>query len=119
MSTVQNKTDAAVLAEIGERLGRRRLALNLTQAELAREAGISKRTLIRLEGGESTQTTNLIRVLRGLGLLRNLDAFLPTPIPSPLEWLEKQGKRRKRATGRSGSNAGTEWTWDDENGGEG
>ena len=49
--------DASVLTELGDRLARLRLQPTLTQAQLAREAGVSKRTLIRLEHGESTQLT--------------------------------------------------------------
>lgn len=61
MGKTLETTDAAVLAELGDRLSRRRLQRNLTQAQLAREAGVSKRTVIRLERGESSQVTNLIR----------------------------------------------------------
>ena len=107
-------TDPAVLAEIGQRLAQHRLERNLTQAELAKEAGVSKRTLIRLEGGESTQLTNLIRILRALDLLANLDAFIPPPVPSPIEQLRSEGKRRKRAS-RKAETPGPdeEWTWGD------
>ena len=44
-------TDAAVLAEIGSRVERVRLERNVAQAELAREAGISRRTLVRARAG--------------------------------------------------------------------
>jgi len=107
-------TDPAVLAEIGQRLARHRLERNLTQAELAKEAGVSKRTLIRLEGGESTQLTNLIRILRALDLLANLDAFIPPPVPSPIEQLRAEGKRRKRASRKSDApGPEEEWKWGD------
>ena len=108
-------TDPAVIAEIGQRLAQHRLERNLTQAELAKEAGVSKRTLIRLEGGESTQLTNLIRILRALGLLANFDAFIPPPVPSPIEQLRTEGKRRKRAS-RKAQKPGPdeEWKWGDE-----
>lgn len=115
---IQHMTDTAALAELGERLAHHRLERNLTQAELAKEAGVSKRTLIRLEGGESTQLTNLIRVLRALGLLGNLDAFVPPPTPSPLEQLRTHGRPRKRASPRSdeteSAESSEEWTWGDQ-----
>ena len=117
MSIPQHLTDTAVLAAIGERITEVRLDRNWTQAALAKEAGVSKRTLVRLEGGESTQLTNLIRVLRALGLLGNLDALLPPPSASPLEQLRSNEKRRKRASGRSrmsGAETTEEWTWDDD-----
>lgn len=107
-------TDPAVLAEIGQRLAQHRLERNLTQAELAKEAGVSNRTLIRLEGGESTQLTNLIRILRALDLLANLDVFIPPTVPSPIEQLRSEGKRRKRASRKSDApDPDKEWTWGD------
>lgn len=112
--TDHSPTDSAVLAEIGRRLARRRLERNLTQAELAAEAGVSKRTLVRMEAGESTQVTNFIRVLRALGLVDRLDAFLPPPAPSPLEQLRARGKRRRRASPRKTPPAPrADWTWAD------
>ena len=75
-------TDRKILGEVGDRLARHRLGRNLTQAQLAREAGVSKRTVIRLENGESSQLTNLVRVLRALSLLGNLDALVPAPLAS-------------------------------------
>jgi transcriptional regulator with XRE-family HTH domain len=119
MREVLPMTDPAVLAEIGQRLARHRLNRNLTQAELAKEAGVSKRTLVRLEGGESTQLTNLIRVLRALGLLANLDAFIPPPVPSPIQQLRTEGKRRKRASRKHGKPAvDDEWTWGESDDGQ-
>jgi transcriptional regulator with XRE-family HTH domain len=119
MAQVPAVTDSAILAELGERLARQRVRRNLTQAALAREAGISKRTLVRLESGESTQLTNLLRVLRALGLLGHLDALLPPPTPSPLEQLRAAArtKERRRASPRGGQNKRQgdtkAWTWGD------
>ena len=102
---------------MGLGLARRRLELDRTQTQLAREAGISRRTLSRLEGGESTQLTNLVRVLRALGWLDKLTALSPPPNVSPLEQLRDQGKQRKRASGSGAAHEASEdWTWDDPNG---
>lgn len=118
MTDSKDMTDAAATRELGERISRHRLSRNLTQAQLAREAGISTRTLVRLEGGESTQLTNLIRVLRALGLLSNLEALVPPAPPSPMELLRHQGEQRQRASGRKDAgdapSAIDEWTWGDE-----
>ena len=40
-------TDDAVLAELGKRLARTRLARNLTQGELAAEAGVERKVVPR------------------------------------------------------------------------
>lgn len=115
MAVVRDMTDSAVLAELGDRISRLRLQRNLTQAQLAREAGVSKRTLIRLENGESSQVTNLIRVIRALGLLGNLDALVPQPLVSPIDQLRSRAKERRRASpGAKKGGPSTKWTWGDE-----
>ena len=63
-------TDEAVLSELGSRLAQVRLERNLTQAQLAEQAGVSKRTVERLESGSvATQLSGFIRVCRVLELL--------------------------------------------------
>jgi len=91
-------SDLAILQELGSRLARLRLNRNLTQAALAKEAGVSLRTLNRIECGEPSQTANLIRVLRALGQLQNLNLLVPEPVASPLQQLKLQGKTRQRAS---------------------
>lgn len=110
-------TDEAALRRLGERLTQRRLQRNLSQAELAEQAGISRRTLVRLEGGQSTQLANFVRVLRALDLLGDLDQVVPPTPPSPLELLRNEGRRRQRASGRRVAEdevAEEPWSWDDE-----
>jgi transcriptional regulator with XRE-family HTH domain len=95
--------DAAVLAALGERLERRRLERNRSQSELAREAGVSKRTVERIEAGESTQLSNLVRILRALGLLERLELLVPASLPSPIDQLKLRRRQRRRATGARGA----------------
>lgn len=106
-------SDELVLQEIGERLARTRLERNLTQADLAKTAGISKRTLERLESGTaSTQLTTFTRVCRALGLLQRFDAFIPKPLASPVEQVRLLGRKRKRASGtRLEKATRKKWTW--------
>lgn len=107
-------TDAAALAELGGRLERVRLERNVTQAELAREAGISRRTLVRLEQGEEgVGAAVLLRVMRALGLLEQFDLLVPEPLPSPIEQLRLQGRRRRRASRKRDHDDGTAWSWGD------
>lgn len=117
-------SDDAILAEIGDRAAAARLSRNLTQAALARDAGISKRTVERLESGESVQLTSFVRVLRALDLLAGLDALLPPARPTPMDLLRGRGKAPQRASGERGArddassdDAGGEdpgWTWGEE-----
>lgn len=115
MSISIETTDRRVLAELGDRLARYRLNRNLTQEQLAREAGVSKRTVLRLENGQSSQVTNLVRVLRALGLLGNLDALVPAPLASPIEALKAKARERRRASPASKKpKPSSEWTWGDD-----
>ncbi|MBK5232649.1 MAG: helix-turn-helix transcriptional regulator [Thermoleophilia bacterium] len=75
-----------------------RLEQNRTQRSVATDAGISRRTLVRLEAGEDVSLITFIRVLRELNLLDNLSNLIPEPAPSPIERLKTQGKRRRRAS---------------------
>jgi len=91
---------AAILLEIGRRIQQERLNQNLSQAELSRKAGVSRKTMTNLETGEGCSLVTLLSVLRGLGRLDQLDTFLPDPGISPIELAKLQGKVRKRATGK-------------------
>lgn len=108
-------SDEAVLAELGQRLARIRVERDYTQAMLAEQAGVSKRTLERLEAGASCQLNSFIRVLRVLDLLGALEQLLPAARPGPMALLQGKGKQPQRARPRSSARepAG-EWQWGDE-----
>ena len=109
-------TDGVILDELGRRLARVRLDRNMTQADLAEQAGVSKRTVERLEAGEvAVQLSGLLRILRALHLLDRFDALVPEPLPSPMELLKMRGKQRRRASGvHEPSPASGIWKWGDE-----
>lgn len=114
MTVSQTDTDRFVLLDLGEKMAQRRLGLNLSQAQLADAAGVSKRTLERLEAGESTQLTNFIRILRALDLLPGFKSLVPPATTGPVELLKQQGHQRKRASSpRKASTPRKPWTWND------
>lgn len=115
MSIEPHMSDKAILADIGLRLGRRRVELELTQSDLAGEAGVSKRTVERVEAGESVQTVNLIRILRVMDLLEALDAVIPAAGPRPMDLLKLRGRERQRASSKKrNKESGEEWSWGNE-----
>ena len=116
MKIAKQATDAAVLTEIGRRLARVRLEKNLTQVQLAEQAGVSKSTVQRLESGDvSPQLSGFIRVCRVLDLIERLDLLVPEPVPSPVEQLKLGGKRRKRASkAKVPKPSPKKWQWRDE-----
>ena len=67
---------ASAQRRIGEYLATWRKLRQLTAAQVADRAGISRYTVMRLEGGEGASTENLLRVARALGVLDRLTAAL-------------------------------------------
>jgi transcriptional regulator with XRE-family HTH domain len=115
MKSIDDLSDDAVLKEIGRRIAQYRLNQDKTQAALAQEAGVSNRTLTRIEHGHSVQASSIIRILRALQLVENLDTLIPEPAVSPLQQLKMQGKRRQRASSKSAkSKKEAPWSWGDE-----
>ena len=109
-------TDGVVLSTLGGRLAAIRLERNLTQAQLATQAGVSKRTVERLEAGTvGTQLSGFIRVCRALGVIERFDLLIPEPVPSPVERLKMAGRKRRRAsTARTAGPSAKKWQWGDE-----
>lgn len=106
----------AILDEIGSRLARLRIDSGLTQSALARQAGVGRSTVERLEAGHSTQMSSFIRVLRVLGLLEQFVAMVPETGPGPMDLLKRKRKTRQRASTRqlSVQKSAGEWTWSDD-----
>ncbi len=107
------RTDESLLKIIGDRLARLRLAKNLTQEQLAEQAGVGLRTIQRLElGSAAIQLSGFFRLCRALDLGERLDAFIPDSPISPLAQLRLQGKKRRRASGRKATaSAAKKWKW--------
>jgi transcriptional regulator with XRE-family HTH domain len=97
MKITQTLSDEAILRELGARLARLRLQQNLTQAELAEQAGLAKRTVERIESGGGAQIVNIVRMCRVLGMVEAFDHLIAAPAPSPLEAVGLGRPARKRA----------------------
>ena len=105
-------SNEAVLQEIGRSMARRRVELELTQAALAEQAGVAKRTVERIEAGLSIQTANLIRIFRVLGLIEGMAVLIPETGPRPLDLLKLKGKQRQRASAKKTAKSNSaSWTW--------
>ena len=105
--------DDVILRQLGERLARIRLQRNLTQADLAIEAGVSKRTVERMGAGGPTQLVNLVRVCRALGTVEGFEALIPEPAASPVAQLKRRGYERKRASAAKPPAPAGKWQWDE------
>ena len=106
-------TSDQIEAALCRRLERIRLSRNITQMQLAKEAGVSPRTIGRLEKGKGVSLDTLIRVLTALGIQQNLAALLPDPTVSPIERARIGGGQRKRARPSPTGEQRPTWTWGD------
>jgi len=115
MKIEKRLTDDAVLQELGGRLQEKRIEKKLSQADLAEKAGVGKRTVERIESGESIQMSNLIRILRALDLLGRLDAAIPETGTLPMDLIKLRGKTRQRVSrSKQPAKSKKKWQWGDE-----
>ncbi len=91
-----------------------RLSRNVTQIQLAKEAGVSPNTIGNLEKGKGISFDTFIRVLSGLGIQQNLEALLPDPSVRPIDRVNIGGAERKRASSKKTNIEKTPWIWGDE-----
>ena len=102
---------------IGERVKHHRLRHNFSQSELAKKAGLSRRTITNIENGAGGTLSTLIRILRVLDQLSLLSALIEEPPPSPVQLHRAAGgKKRKNASKprKKPNQAQTGWKWGDE-----
>jgi transcriptional regulator with XRE-family HTH domain len=98
MKITPTLSDDAILTELGARLTRLRLDRNLTQAQVAEQAGVAKRTVERIEAGGGAQLANFVRICRVLDIVASLDDLIPAAGTSPLAMLKNKGAPRQRAS---------------------
>jgi len=103
----------AIIEALGKRLDEIRLSRNISQAELAKEAGVSRSTLTRLADGRPVSLDSFVRVMQALRLTDHLAALLPDPHVRPVDRARLEGTERRRASGRRALPPAT-WTWGDE-----
>ena len=103
-------TDATILRELGLRLARHRIDAGMSQAALAEQAGVAKRTVERIEAGHGSELATLLRLLRILKLIDALDVLVPELPPSPMAQLRHRDQPRRRVARRERA-ATTAWNW--------
>lgn len=90
------------LASLGESLRGWRVLQGLTVAQVADRAGISERTVKRLEAGEGAALEHALRVARALGVLDELVASVD-PLRSDVGRLRAEQLLPRRVRRRAGA----------------
>lgn len=106
---------------LGSQLEQLRLSKNLSQAAVASNAGVSLRTITRMESGKTVSLDTFIRVLKVLEIADRLAMLFPEQSVRPIERVKLGGKQRKRASTKNNSSNvvkkqenQTPWSWGDE-----
>lgn len=105
-------SSSAIADALCKRLEEIRLSTNISQTELAKQAGVSRSTMTRIADGQSISLDSFIRVAKALGLAEHLAALLPDPEVRPVELLRHEGKHRRRASSKH--KPAEPWSWGDE-----
>ena len=99
------------IKELGQKIKLYRIMKEMSQQDLEDKTGVSKRSISRLEQGESVQLENLLKVLLALDLGENIDLLVPDQTKRPSFYLEKSENKNKRVRKKTEKN---EFKWGDE-----
>lgn len=99
------------IKELGQKIKSYRILNDMSQQDLEDKSGVSKRSISRLEQGESVQVDNLFKIIMALGLGDNIDLLVPEQTKRPSYYLEKSEDRPKRVRKKT---VKKEFKWGDE-----
>lgn len=91
-----------------------RLLKNISQTKLGEAAGVSRRTISRMENGEGVSLDTFIRVMMALDLADHLVALLPDSKIRPIERVNRKGERKNASSPRTLKKSTEKWEWGDE-----
>ena len=100
-----------VLMETGERQKQIRIGMRMTQSDVAAATGISVRTIKNMESGRDVAFSTIIKVMRALRIIQNLDSAVPEQTIDPNDYI-KLRKQRERV--RKPTKEPNVWKWGDE-----
>jgi len=110
MNIVNEMSDDEILRELGSRISSLRISSRLTQEEMATRAGVSKRSVERLEKGEGgVRLQIVIAVTRVLRCLGGLNAYVPEIQMSPYDIARNMKARPKRVRARKEQSRTFKW----------
>lgn len=99
------------IRELGQKIKTYRIMKELSQQDLEDKTGVSKRSISRLEQGESVQVDNLFKILLALDLGDNIELLVPDQTKRPSFYLDKKDNKPKRVRKKTEKN---EFKWGDE-----
>lgn len=104
---------ATILERFGRKVEAYRIARRFKQEDLAEKAGISTRTLGRLEAGGNGTLDTVLRILRALDIEDRLLDLIPDARTSPLDPRSESQPPRQRVRD-TGPSPDAAWRWGEE-----
>jgi transcriptional regulator with XRE-family HTH domain len=95
------QTSHDVLRGVGRRLRARRMATDLTQSQLAKRAGVSRPTVVRMESGGNVGVEPLVRVAMVLEAAGEFNALFPPADSRSLDEILAEQRRPQRVRHRT------------------
>lgn len=101
ISDLYERSDNDIVSELGERFRDYRIALRLTQKDVAEQSGVSVMTVVRFEKGEggSIRLDTFVSLLRAIQKLDGIAGSIPE-IPASLYDERESRKRQKQRVRR-------------------
>ena len=99
------------ISELGQKIKTYRIMNEMSQQDLENKSGVSKRSISRLEQGESVQVDNLFKIIIALGLGDNIELLVPDQTKRPSYYLENTKSNPKRVRKKIDKN---DFKWGDE-----
>jgi len=95
------QTSHGVLRALGRRLHDRRIAAELTQSQLAKRAGVSRPTVVRMESGQNIGVEPLVRVAMALDAAGEFNALFPPVDSRSLDEILAEQRKPQRVRHRA------------------
>ncbi len=110
----ESMNNVKIQTELGRRLKRKRLEMNLSQDQVSERSGISRRTVTNTENGKGCSLLTLIALCRSLNLLFKLDTLFPDDDNDPFQSSAHKARIRRRASGERSAkeNDSDIWEWE-------
>ena len=105
----QEKGAQKYIFELGQKIKTYRIYKGISQQELANRSGVSKRSISRLEQGDSMQLDNLFRLLIALDLSDNINLLVPDQTERPSFHLIEEAKKPQRVRRRKEVSGDFKW----------
>lgn len=102
-------SDGYIISSFGKEIKQYRININLTQNDFALKCGISSSTLERIESGNDTKFSNIIKIMRAFNLIENFSMLIPDVEDDFKAYYENTSKRKRATKKQPFQNV--KWVW--------